>query len=379
MPVNYKVGGVNYFDNNYVRREFFDEGNLWNWGYNGYGQLGNNASSDLNSPVQTIAGGINWKDVAVGSYHTAGIKTDGSLWMWGGNVYGQLGINNTVHRSSPVETISGGNNWKSVSAGFYHTAAIKTNGTLWTWGYNPYGELGTGNRTNTSSPVQIGTGTWWKFVSSGQYNTTAIKSDGTLWVWGLNSVGQLGTNNTNNYSSPVQTASGGTNWKQVSAGINITAAIKTNGTLWTWGLNQEGYLGLGFANYPGLSTPTQVGSDTTWKQVSAGDRAMASVKTDGSLWVWGTGIYNTLGMNDSNTYSSPVQMSGMGWKMATMGERQGGGGALKSDGTLWTWGNLTTGNGAHGAPAQLGTASNWRLLALNGTGGRQAIALSYTS
>lgn len=379
MPVNYKVGGTNFFDNNYVRREFFGEGNLWNWGYNSYGQLGNNASTDLNSPVQTIAGGINWKDVAVGAYHTAGIKTDGSLWMWGGNIYGQLGINNTVHRSSPVQTISGGNNWKSVSAGYYHTAAIKTNGTLWAWGYNPYGELGTGNQTNRSSPVQVGTGAWWKYVSLGRYTTTAIKSDGTLWVWGFNAVGQLGTNDTTNYSSPVQTASGGTNWKQVSTGVSITAAIKTDGTLWTWGLNQEGYLGLGFANYPGLSTPTQVGSDTTWKQISAGDRAMASVKTDGSLWVWGSGIYNNLGMNDSNTYSSPVQMSGMGWKMAAMGERQGGGGALKSDGTLWTWGYLTTGNGSHGAPAQLGTASDWKLLAFNGSSGRQAVALSYTS
>ena len=146
----------------------FAVGGLWSCGRNNNGQLGDSTITGRSSPVQTIAGGTNWKQVATGYYHTAAIKTDGTLWSWGYNSEGQLGDSTLTQRSSPVQTIAGGTNWKQVATGYYHTAAIKTDGTLWSWGYNLYGGLGDSTSTNKSSPVQtIAGGTNWKQVSGG--------------------------------------------------------------------------------------------------------------------------------------------------------------------------------------------------------------------
>ena len=177
--------------------------------------------------MQTIAAGTNWKQVSSGRHHTAAIKTDGTLWLWGRNSYGQLGDNTIAAKSSPVQTIAGGTNWKLVGCGQYHIAAIKTDGTLWLWGQNSFGRLGDNTVVNKSSPVQtISAGTNWKQVSSGAYHTAAIKTDGTLWTWGYNNFGTLGDNTVANRSSPVQTIAGGTNWKLVSGGSYHTAAIR---------------------------------------------------------------------------------------------------------------------------------------------------------
>jgi alpha-tubulin suppressor-like RCC1 family protein len=188
--------------------------------------LGDNSQTDRSSPVQTVAGGTDWKQVSCGSHHSAGIKDDGSLWLWGSNAQGQLGDNTTTRRSSPVQTVAGGT-WKLVSCGNYHTAAIKNDGTLWTWGNNVQGQLGTGSGSTVSSPVQtVAAGTDWKQVFCGpQNNTAAIKIDGTLWTWGSNSAGQLGDNSlSSSRSSPVQTVAYGSNWKQVSLGQAHAAA-----------------------------------------------------------------------------------------------------------------------------------------------------------
>jgi len=161
-----------------VARDIFSEGGLWTWGYNFYGGLGDNTVTNKSSPVQTITGGTNWKQVAGGTLHTAAIKTDGTLWTWGDNEYGELGDNTVTNKSSPVQTITGGTNWKQVAGGSFHTAAIKTDGTLWTWGYNGNGGLGDSTVTNKSSPVQtIAGGTNWKQVAGGTLHTAAIKDD----------------------------------------------------------------------------------------------------------------------------------------------------------------------------------------------------------
>jgi alpha-tubulin suppressor-like RCC1 family protein len=197
------------------------DGTLWLWGTNTNGRLGDNTTVAKSSPIQTVAAGTNWNQVSIRN-HNAAIKTDGTLWLWGGNINGRLGDNTIVSKSSPVQTVAGGTNWKQVSCGFDHTSAIKTDGTLWVWGDNQYGQLGTNNLTNYSSPVQtISGGTNWKQVSQGGFSTAAIKTDGTLWVWGSNGSGQLGTNDRTNRSSPVQTISAGNNWKTVGRSIAI--------------------------------------------------------------------------------------------------------------------------------------------------------------
>ena len=297
------------------------DGTLWTWGYNSFGQLGDNTTAWRSSPVQTISAGTNWKQVACGVYHTSAIKTDGSLWTWGYNPYGQLGDNTTVDKSSPVQTVAGGTNWKQVACGYYHTSAIKTDGSLWTWGNNNYGQLGDNTNTAKSSPVQtISAGTNWKQIACGGYHTTAIKTDGTLWTWGYNSQGQLGDNTTAWRSSPVQTIAGGTNWKQVACGSGHTSAIKTDGTLWTWGYN--GYGQLGDNTIVSKSSPVQtIAGGTNWKQVACGSNHTSAIKTDGTLWTWGYNYSGQLGDNTQVNKSSPVQTisAGTNWKQVACG------------------------------------------------------------
>jgi rubredoxin len=283
--------------------------------------LGTNDTINYSSPVQTVSGDNNWKQASAGGYFTAAIKTDGTLWTWGMNNYGELGTNNTTYQSSPVQTVAGGTNWKYVSVGTNFTAATKTDGTLWLWGRNAFGGLGTGNTTSRSSPVQtISAGTDWKQISAGHLNMAAIKNDGTLWNWGYNADGNLGDNTVVPKSSPVQTISGGNNWKQVFCSGNWTGAIKTDGTLWTWGGNNYGVLGDN--TIVKKSSPVQtIAGGTNWKQVGGTYWMAAAIKTDGSLWTWGGNNYGALGDNTVVPKSSPIQTvaGGTSWQYVSLG------------------------------------------------------------
>ena len=189
------------------------------------------------------------------------------LYSTGNNQYGQLGLNDRIYRSSPVQI--GANKWVGVSA-VGHNIAVLSNNTLWAWGINLYGALGTNNRIYRSSPVQVGALTNWTAQSrAGQYWSQAIKADGTLWAWGFNVYGQLGTGNTIYRSSPVQVGAL-SNWAKLATHNYSFAslAIKTDGTLWAWGNNNWGQLGLG--DVANKSSPTQVGSGTNWTRVFGG-------------------------------------------------------------------------------------------------------------
>ena len=320
---------------------------LWTWGRNDYGALGDNTITQRLTPVTTSAGGANWKQVAGGGNHTAAIKTDGTLWTWGRNDNGgQLGTNDLTTRSTPVQVFGSEINWKQVSCGYFITAAIKTDGTLWTWGQNLSGQLGVNDTTDRPTPVQVfGSAINWKQVACGSFYTAAIKTDGTLWTWGNNSYGQLGDNTTTNRNTPVTTFAGGTNWKQVSCG-NLTSAIKTDGTLWTWGRNNAGQLGDNTFNNKCTPVTTFAGG-TNWKQVSCGSLHTSAIKTDGTLWTWGRNSVGHLGDNTTTDKYTPVTTfaGGTNWKQVACG-RIGHTAAIKTDGTLWTWG--FNGNGRLG-------------------------------
>jgi alpha-tubulin suppressor-like RCC1 family protein len=314
---------------------------LWTWGFNNRGRLGDNTLTQRNTPVTTFAGGTNWKQVAGGGYfHTVAIKTDGTLWTWGRNSYGQLGDNTTTDRSTPVTTFAGGTDWKQVACGRFHTAAVKTDGTLWTLGLGDSGQVGDNTPISRSTPVTtFAGGTNWKQVSCGGRHTVAIKTDGTLWTWGLNSYGAIGDNTTGSNLTPVTTFAGGTNWKQVACGNDHTAAIKTDGTLWTWGRSNSGQLGDN--TIINRSTPvTTFAGGTNWKQVSGGGYFhTVAIKTDGTLWTWGRNSYGQLGDNTLTQRNTPVTTfaGGTNWKQVAGGFNHTA--AIKTDGTLWTWGD----------------------------------------
>jgi alpha-tubulin suppressor-like RCC1 family protein len=294
---------------------------LWIWGLGSYGKLGNNDGTNRSTPITTFAGGTGWKQVSCGGNHTAAVKTDGTLWVWGQGSYGRLGNNSTTNRSTPVTTFAGGNDWKQVSCKGFNTAAIKTDGTLWLWGQGSNGQLGNNAATDRSTPITtFAGGNDWKQVSYGLRFISAVKTDGTLWVWGLGSNGQLGTNNSILRSTPVTTFSGGTDWKKVSCGANYTTAIKTDGTLWLWGLGTNGQLGNN--SITDRSTPvTTFAGGTNWKQVSCGNFTTAAIKTDGTLWVWGQGTNTELGTGDTVNRSTPVTTfaGGNNWKQVDSG------------------------------------------------------------
>ena len=344
----------NYFVTEYWLIDQYVGDTLWVWGQNYWTQLGDFTKVENRStPVTTFAGGTNWKQVHNGTVHTSAIKTDGTLWIWGRNFDGELGINDTtgdIFRCTPVTTFAGGTNWKQVAGGLYYTAAIKTDGTLWTWGRNSSGQLGTNDTITRLTPVTtFAGGTNWKQVAHGSQSnhTAAIKTDGTLWIWGGNSYGQLGVNDAGaglNRSTPVTTFAGGTNWKQVASGNSYTAAIKTDGTLWGWG-NNVTYGNLGINNLTSrICTPvTTFAGGTNWKQVACGFRHTAAIKTDGTLWTWG---YNNDGQNGNGggiqriipgqTYSG-----GTNWKQVACAPTHTA--AIKTDGSLWVWGSASNG------------------------------------
>lgn len=250
------------------------DGTLWMTGLGTQGQIGNGLTSASNAYfVNTSGAGTNWLQVSCGNGFTAATKTDGTLWTWGTSAKGALGDGTTSSRLSPVTTAGGGSSWVAVSCGQNFTAATKFDGTLWTWGANYYGQLGDNSTTSKSSPsTTIGGGTTWSQVSCGYSFMGAIKMDGTLWMWGINTNGVLGDNTVVSKLSPVTTAGGGINWKKVSCGGNtyFTAAIKTDGSLWTWGTNSSYQLGTG--NTTSRSSPGTILFSGTqkWKDVSSG-------------------------------------------------------------------------------------------------------------
>ncbi len=280
------------------------DGTLWSWGYSNLGGHAQNLAGiqRFSSPVQIP--GTTWSNVSAKEINNYATKTDGTLWAWGAGGNGQLAQNNLVLYSSPVQIP--GTTWNNIQVGSNNAVlATKTDGTLWAWGYNNKGPLGQNNRTQYSSPVQI-PGTTWNKLCGGNQSFHATKTDGTLWGWGENSSGNLGLNNKTDYSSPTQIP--GTTWSDVSiADGSMGLALKTDGTLWAWGWNGGGYLGQN--NTVHYSSPVQVGSGTDWSKISAGYGHVLAVKTDGTAWGIGSNTRGNLGQNTGTTYlSSPVQI-----------------------------------------------------------------------
>ena len=362
------------------------EGNLYTWGSQNTGGLGHNNNTPVGySSPKVIPGPSTWSDVMGGgveTYMMAAVKSDGTMWTWGSNVAGMLGINQPWpgnSRSSPVQ-VGSDTNWAFRSdsmdytdrakfcAGQNHMLAIKTDGTLWGWGVNSAGQLGQNDRTDRSSPKQVGTETTWAVAArSKDGGVNCLKTDGTLWVWGYNALGTLGIGNKTSYSSPVQVP--GTTWQGIMGQGKPVQAIKTNGTLWMWGPGEYGQLGIN--SRTSFSSPCQIGSDSNWRNCgTTTDDSAFAIKTDGSLWSWGNNQKGELGHNDQGNptrRSSPTQVGtggDQGW-INTVQSSDTGILAVKDDGTLWAWGNNSVGNLGlnnktdYSSPVQIGSGTDW--------------------
>ena len=351
---------------------------FWSWGNNESGELGQGSAAGstdaLSSPVKIPGDGV-WKagfEMHKSSNGTtsnvSAVKTDGTLWSWGYNGQGCLGINlaNGANRSSPIQ-VGSDTTWANVVSNNLATFATKTDGTAWAWGSNGRGQLGQNNETQYSSPVQIGSGTDWDTLNVGYDVVFGIKTNGTMWGWGRGDDGGLGINigaGSQSYSSPVQIP--GTTWKEVCPVHSDSAlALKTNGTLWSWGLNGKGNLGQN--NTTGYSSPVQI-PGTTWALISSADRGALATKTDGTLWGWGHQYVGYLGLGDILDRSSPTQVPGTTWPTGTISKMRGfntSAAAIKQDGTLWQWGENEKGQLGqnskvnYSSPVQMGALSDW--------------------
>jgi len=338
-------------------------GKLFMWGLNASGQLGLGDTVSRSSPVQ-VGALTDWTYVATWNSVLC-VKKDNTLWAWGSNNNGQLGQNNTTGRSSPVQ-VGALTNWKTPAIVNSNSVCVKTDGTIWSWGGNFNGVLGLGNVTYYSSPKQIGSSTSWVSASVGASSFTLAIDNGKLFAWGTNtSYGALGLGDKINRSSPVQVGAL-TNWATLATGYAHSLCTKTDGTLWAWGNNYDGRLGLGFSG-PGTyrSSPVQVGSLTNWSKPTCGKTFSACVKTDGTLWSWGSnGTSGSLGLNDNIDRSSPVQVGALtNW--ATLGTSYFAVLCVKTDNTLWSWGSNNNGQLGDGtiinrsSPVQVGSLTSW--------------------
>ena len=272
------------------------DGTLWAWGSGGDGAIGDNTSGNRSTPRQISTGagvGINgWKQVSGGRFHSVAIRNDGTLWVWGNNGSTQIGDNQgtflvarrSVPRQISIATLppSGLTGWVQVSAGGYHTAAIRNDGTLWVWGDNIIGQIGDNTNIDRLTPRQISVGITglnnWRQVSTGNQHTIAINYSGGLWVWGAGASGQIGDNTNIPKSVPTREFTASNNWKYAAGGTSAVRAIKTDGTLWSWGGNGNGQIG---DNTTGASrsTPRQeLTSGTNWKQVTTGFNHTVAIK-----------------------------------------------------------------------------------------------------
>jgi alpha-tubulin suppressor-like RCC1 family protein len=336
VPVIAQRGCWTGLDNRVLRTDFYSD-YVWSWGFNNEGRLGDNSTIPRSSPVSVVGGFTDWCQVSGGVGFSLGLRTNGTAWEWGTTTLAS-------DRSSPVSVVGDFTDWCQVSAGRYHSLAIRTNGTAWGWGGGSCGRIGDNATLTRFSPVSVVGGfTDWCQVSAGSHHSLGLRTNGTVWGWGANIRGQLGNNSTISRSSPVSVVGGFTDWCQVSAKKDINAhnlGVRTNGTVWSWGFNIVGQLGDN--SIIDKSSPVSVvGGFTDWCQVSAGESL--GLRSNGTVWSWGDNSQGRLGDNSTIRRSSPVSVVGgfTDWCQVSAGSNHSLG--VRTNGTVWSWGSNSQG------------------------------------
>jgi len=318
-----------------------NDGTVLAWGWNYYGQLGNGTDGPFNSNIQVPVHVLNLADVtavAGGYWHSLALRNDGTVWAWGFNGDGELGNGTNAGSNVPVQVMNL-TGVIAISGGYFHSLALKNDGTVWAWGWNAYGELGNGVNTHSNVPVQVSNLTDVTAVAGGYWHSLALRNDGTVWAWGYNEGGELGNGTNADSNVPVQ-VSNLTGVTAVAGGVYHSLALKNDGTVWAWGYNYYGQLGNGTNGHGANSNvPVQASNLTGVTAISGGYFHSLALKNDGTVWAWGENPNGNLGDGTNTVSNVPVHahnltdvisIAGCYWHSLV----------LKKDGMVWAWGVL---------------------------------------
>ncbi len=333
-------------------------GALYAWGSNAAGQLGGSGGTAIATGTA-----LPTRSTAMGSGFGLAVRADGTLWAWGENTAGQLGDGTTTARTSPVQ-VGTDNDWVQVAGGTSFSLALKANGTLWAWGSNDKGQLGnianSGTPTPTATPIQV-TGSSYTRATAGAFHALALRADGTLYSWGWNVYGQLGngTRSTNAATaSPTPTpVNGGGSYTQLAAGLYHSVATMADGSLWAWGGNDQGQVGIAIVSGGSniIVSPSQIASAGTYTTTTVGSFHTLALSGDGILYTWGSNNNGQLGNQSQGILPHQARpVSGIYSQIAAGANHSL---ALQANGTLWAWGSNSTGNINFGGQLGLGTTT----------------------
>lgn len=310
-----------------------NENNLWAWGCNEQGQLGDGTTTERTSPTK-IETDITFVQLSVGYMHNAGIDDEGKLWTWGYSAFGALGDGTTIKKNKPIKIMED-KIFKKVIASDSSTLAIDINDEIWYWG-RVYG-----SNNAIRIPQKLDFKIEYSFIS-GNSHYLFLDKQNKLWGWGNNYNGQLGDGTTTERTRPIQIKTE-TKFTQVSAGDRCSLAIDSEGNLWGWGNNNYGQLGDGTKTKK--ITPVQIETETKFKQVSAGEKHSLAIDYEGNLWSWGYNIYGQLGDGTTTEKLNPIKIT-EGIKFEKVYARCYSSLAIDVNGNLWSWGS--NGNGELG-------------------------------
>ena len=312
------------------------EGKLWSWGSNDYGELGDGTTTRRKKPVQIVED-TQFIQISAGNACSLAIDRNGNLWSWGYNYAGQLGDGTKNNKLIPT-IINTEVSFTHISTGDGFSMAIDYSGNIWSWGRNYSGQLGNGTHEEKLEPVQITTGRKFTQISAGAEHSLAIDSEGNLWAWGYNGYGQLGDGTKVDKAGPIEIKKG-TKFVQIATKSSHSMAIDSEGNLWSWGKNEYGQLGNISTNQEGEENPFNISQMWSNKfiQISAGERHSIAIDVEGKLWTWGYNYYGQLGNGTKRNSERPINIkNGTIFTGVFAGDLYNI--AKDNDGNLWAWG-----------------------------------------
>ncbi len=339
VPMNYTNKSWNYISIGSKSTVSIDSnGQVWGWGNNGYGQLGNNSISQVCTPVSIQGYKKTFCNISSGYFNTIGIDKNGQVWGWGYNYYGQLGNNSVTSERTPVSILGSKKTFCNIVSGRYHSTSIDKNGQVWTWGYNNYGQLGDNSVISRLTPVSIqGAKKTFCNITDGFFYSLVIDKNGQMWGWGYNFFGNLGDNSTVSKCTPVSIKGAKKTFCKVSSGYYHVEGIDKYGQVWGWGYNTKG--GIGDNSITSKCTPVSIqGAKKTFCNISSGYFNTVGIDKNGQVWGWGYNDKGQLGDNSIVSRCTPVSIKGAKKTFCNIVISSKNTMAIDYNGQMWGWG-----------------------------------------